>query len=683
MARSETNPEISKDLYAICGRPDWVKERQVPTRVSSEHQAPSNYLLLDYQIHTDNDENSLFHRMAVSINDESCIEDLSQYLYELEPESEHLSIHCCTITRNNKKIDALDGDNIRSMQREAGLERHVSSDRLTVELIIDDLRVGDIINIETTKTQYRGKHPLYGHYIKQSLRATWSVAIGLQCISVTNNTNDKNLVAHQLDSAKSLDNKIIVKPGESHEDQWENTTPEAGYICEPTHFWPRCVLVTSESDWPAVSAHLHSFYLEQGVVNSPLDVSDIEELDLTKANEETILSCIRFVQDSIRYRSETNGIFTHTPKEPAKTLKRRTGDCKDKSNLLVTLLKVIGVEADLALVNTSLEDGIDMLVPSPFLFDHMIVRLTWQGKSYFIDATSQKQGGTLDKLEQLRYGKALILKNNGGDLVDVPFRNDFLVYDLKHKFDLRCENSTPTVEVTHTYHHNRANTMRFYFASSNMKTVEKDYLEALSEHLEITLKAIQPIHVLSDNLQENILVSKEVYQIETPLDEIENGALNVRTTFYSDLEVPATNTNPVELRLDGTREHNIEVIYDDEITSTTEAFKCESEWFNYEDEYSLNDNVANFRTKLSPGKSIIPIDKLDEHREHYKSLQNRSGNQFVTLNENNTALAAYFFGGTFVMLMMIAAVNGSVSYKAVIAVAIAVFFWISSKKKKD
>jgi len=584
--------------------------------------------------------------MAVSINDESCIEDLSQYLYELEPESEHLSIHCCTITRNNKEIDALDSDNIRSMQREAGLERHVSSDRLTVELIIDDLRVGDIINIETTKTQYCGEHPLYGHYIKQSVRATWSVAVGLQSISVTNNTKEKSLIAHQLDTAKSLDNKIIVKPGESYADQWENTTPEAAYSCEPSDFWPRCVLVSSESDWPAVSKHLHSFYLEQGVVNSPLDTSDIEELDLTNANEETILNCIRFVQDSIRYRSETNGIFSHTPKAPAKTLKRRTGDCKDKSNLLVTLLNVIGVEAELALVNTSLEYGIDKLVPSPFLFDHMIVRLTWQGKNYFVDATSQKQGGTLDKLEQLRYGKALILKDNGGDLMDVPFQNDFLVYDLKHKFDLRSENSTPTVEVIRTYHHNRANTTRFYFASSNMKTIENDCLEALSEHLEITLKAIEPIHVLSDNLQENILVARELYQIETPLNEIENGVLNVRTTFYSDLEVPATNANPVELTLDGTQEHSIEVIYDNDISSTAESFNCESEWFNYEDEYSLNKNVANFRTKLSPGKSIIPIDKLDEHREHYKSLQNRSGNQFVTVNEDHTALAAYFFGGT-------------------------------------
>ena len=671
-----------QESYKICKRPDWVVVRQIPSQDLEEIQAPNHYLLLDYQVQAGETDNAVYQRTIVSINDESCIEDMSQYLYELQPGSEYLSFHRCEINRNNEIIDALDADNIRSMQRESGLERHVASDTLTIELIIDDLRVGDTVDIEFTRTQYRGQHPLYGYYFYQGFRTCWGIPIAIQTVSVNNNAKDQNLIVHQLDSANKLDKKIALQPGDKHEDRWENLTPVANFSCAPANYWPGCMFVTSDAQWSTISSNLYSFYLNKGVVNTPLDVAGIKELDLSIANEKTILKTIRFVQDSIRYRSETNGIFTHTPKEPHITLKRRTGDCKDKSNLLVTLLKVIGVEAELALVNTQMCEGIEGLSPSPFLFDHMIVRLKWNGKTYFVDPTSQKQGGMLDRLEQLPYFKALLLQKDGAELCDVPFRNDLKTYSLHHTFDLRCKSSEPTIEVIRTYQHNRANRMRYYFASSNKKTIDDDHIEATAGHLEIKVKAIESAHVSLDDINTNTLITKELYQIETPLDQIENNQFTLTTSFYTALEIPSTDENPVENILEGTQEHRIRILYDNELPNAEEKFECNNEWFNYQDEYKLEGTTGNFYIKLSPEKSLIPKDKLVEYREHYKSVQNRSQSSFIANNESHSSLASKFFIGAFLLLMAILAVNGNISYELVaFGFVVAVVSSLFSKKE--
>lgn len=82
--------------------------------------------------------------------------------------------------------------------------------------------------------------------------------------------------------------------------------------------------------------------------------------------------CLGYIREKIRYTGLEFGEQSIIPRSPDETLNSRFGDCKDQSMLLVTMLKAAGIEARIALVNTS---GMGTSQDSPGLdsFDHAIV----------------------------------------------------------------------------------------------------------------------------------------------------------------------------------------------------------------------------------------------------------------------------------------------------------------------
>lgn len=81
---------------------------------------------------------------------------------------------------------------------------------------------------------------------------------------------------------------------------------------------------------------------------------------------------LRFVQDDVRYLAILFGESSYRPFPPDQVLRRRFGDCKDKSLLLVALLQQLGIKAEVALVHTAWKGHVRDLLPSPLAFDHAI-----------------------------------------------------------------------------------------------------------------------------------------------------------------------------------------------------------------------------------------------------------------------------------------------------------------------
>ncbi|WP_404482684.1 transglutaminase domain-containing protein [Novosphingobium sp. BL-52-GroH] len=64
-----------------------------------------------------------------------------------------------------------------------------------------------------------------------------------------------------------------------------------------------------------------------------------------------------------------------TPATAEETWQRRYGDCKGKTALLLALLRELGIEAQAVLANNSGNDnGLAERLPSPRMFDHVLVR---------------------------------------------------------------------------------------------------------------------------------------------------------------------------------------------------------------------------------------------------------------------------------------------------------------------
>ncbi len=112
--------------------------------------------------------------------------------------------------------------------------------------------------------------------------------------------------------------------------------------------------------------------------------------DLTRGchtDSQRIEKLFDYVQ-SLRYVAVELGEGGYQPSKPETVMRKMYGDCKDKSILLISLLRSLEITARPVLVLTSDEGEVDPDFPS-WMFNHMIVKArTRSGKSYWLDATA-------------------------------------------------------------------------------------------------------------------------------------------------------------------------------------------------------------------------------------------------------------------------------------------------------
>jgi hypothetical protein len=82
----------------------------------------------------------------------------------------------------------------------------------------------------------------------------------------------------------------------------------------------------------------------------------------------------------LRYYAIEIGWSGLIPRSPETTLERAFGDCKDKAQLMVALLKRAGIAAVPVLAVAPSDRHVDELLPSPLQFNHAIVGIPWSGR---------------------------------------------------------------------------------------------------------------------------------------------------------------------------------------------------------------------------------------------------------------------------------------------------------------
>lgn len=93
-----------------------------------------------------------------------------------------------------------------------------------------------------------------------------------------------------------------------------------------------------------------------------------------------------YIESNIRYSSVSFRQSAFVPQRASTTLTTRLGDCKDLSNLFVTLARMAGINAQMVLVDTRDNGQKDILLPS-VEFNHCIAKAVLDNKSYYIELT--------------------------------------------------------------------------------------------------------------------------------------------------------------------------------------------------------------------------------------------------------------------------------------------------------
>lgn len=139
--------------------------------------------------------------------------------------------------------------------------------------------------------------------------------------------------------------------------------------------------------WSDVSKWYYEHHFKPKLLITDGITAAAQELtDSCTSDRERIEKVYHFVQ-KMRYVAISLGDGGYTPSEPQTVLDRKYGDCKDKSILLISLLKSLGITAKPVLLLTSDEGIIRPKFPS-WEFNHMIVKATTaNGENYWIDPT--------------------------------------------------------------------------------------------------------------------------------------------------------------------------------------------------------------------------------------------------------------------------------------------------------
>jgi transglutaminase-like putative cysteine protease len=224
------------------------------------------------------------------------------------------------------------------------------------------------------------------------------------------------------------------------------------------------VIVSSITDWDTIAGWDVNLLVD--AFRSTPEITQLA-LDLTrqaKTKRDKLDAITRFVMREIRYQQDyESNIAGVKPHAAPVVLQRAYGDCKDKSVILMTLAKEVGIQTRFALLRTT---GIgDFIKALPALqFNHAIVYIPAQegiDEPMFVDATPD----TLD-IKTLRLDSqntwALVIDPDSKEweFVRVPRTSARLQYTIRKTKVVPNIDGISHIEVTFTFQGPSAATVR-------------------------------------------------------------------------------------------------------------------------------------------------------------------------------------------------------------------------------
>ena len=605
--------------------PDWVElcEWSVPTNWSQAQNSEAVRNLV-YERQENPAKKESFTRVVVLMENPTGVQDSGSLTFDFDPGYQELTIHSLAIYREGHVLNRLDRSKIRIIQPEPDLNGHVLTGRQSALIFVEDLRVGDILEYAYT---LRGANPvLSGHYAarivvqmgvpvqRERIRVVWTSASPLYLRQhLTDQEPNKQLSVGGTNYIWDFENL----PGISY----EGSTP-AGY--EPYPY----IELTDFSDWSRVVDWALPLY-SSVPSNLPPELGELIARweKESSSNEERARLAVGFVQDDLRYTGIELGPDSFRPADPSETFRLRYGDCKGKALLLCTILRAMNIEAYPALVNASARANVARRLPSPFAFDHAIVKILLDGNIRWVDATQSHQGGMLSERYLPPYGKALLLKKGENSLQDIPTSDRDSRQIVTSTFKLKDYEKPASFTVSTLYYGSRADEVREYFARTDSKETSKNYLNYYARYYP-GIRETGPLEIKDERLR-NVLEVTEHYQI-TNLWAPNKSSRRLEATFYADsLEKMLTDpdirlrTMPLGLQYPSRREQNVIVYLPDgdwDIPSMEQSVDCGEFLFHYNRNASGSD--VRFHYDCNTRTSSVPAGKVSEYLKKLEEMQN-------------------------------------------------------------
>lgn len=469
-----TAPVTGQRVFDIAPPPSWVKPLalEVPEH-AGEPGLSYETLLVDRQEAVRPSGVERFYHIAYRVLDESAVRENSQLELVVDSSYQRLILHSVLVRRGDRSVNQLTPGRIRVAQRETQLEYQIFDGSLSLVLLLEDVRPGDVIEYSYTR---RGENPVFGaHYMSR---------LGLQLTAPLHRVRfrllwprDRRLFVRRHDTALEPE---VRDDGEYREYLWDQSgiTPKVLEGNLPAWYDPLPYIQLSDfASWADVAVWGDSLFSYRGPVPRSLADAAARIRAGSPSTTQRTLAALRFVQDEVRYMGVEIGANSHRPYPPAMVMQRRYGDCKDKTLLLITLLRELGVTARPALVSTEYRGRIRDHHPTARSFDHAIVQVEIDGQTHWIDPSALYERGGLEDVAA-RYGGALVLGALGDPLVEIrepPGQRPLT--SITASIELGGVGKPAAMEVRTEYRGSAANAIREQLRSTPASELQRRYAE--------------------------------------------------------------------------------------------------------------------------------------------------------------------------------------------------------------
>lgn len=488
--------------------PAWVTiHTPAYTDTKLDQEAEGGYvdLILDKQVSVGHQ--ATYYKRALRIISESGVQNASEVSVDFDPSYSQLTFHSINIIRAGEKINKLQLSNIKTIQQESELNRYLYNGSLSSVLFLEDVRKGDIIEYSYTlkgfNPVFKGKYtdmfttsfavPMYNLYYRIILPKGRNLTIKNSLTEVAYTTS---ATAQETTYEWKLE-KIPALHIQDRVPAWYDPYP--------------MVMVSEYKDWKEVNDWAIQLFPFGNKV-SPVMQQKIEEIKKADTSvDKRILAALRFVQDEVRYLGIEMGDRSHKPHHPDKVFAQRFGDCKDKSYLLCTMLRELGVDASPVLISSTYRKTIKDWLPSPKAFDHATVRVQYKGQDYWFDPTISYQRGKLRDIAYPDYQYGLIIEDSTKALTAIPPQNNKGLIDIKEEFSIPDMSGNARLTVRTTYSGGFADDIRDDFNSSSLFEMRKTYQTFYAGYFE---KATIDSLTYKDDEQTGRFTTLEYYTIK-------------------------------------------------------------------------------------------------------------------------------------------------------------------------
>ncbi len=455
VAEKASKPADASPGFQIGPIPSWVEEIAVG---SERGNGGIYYRLLDEQVLLEAQTQTHYARVVKQVNDNSGLGSAGTVRVVFDPGFERLSFHRIEIQRGSQRLNALDRSRIQLLQRETNLEQLMYDGRVTAMLTLQDLRVGDVIDLAYS---IRGANPVFrGKYVNTA----WMMASE----GATLQARFRLLAPEQrsIQYRPSVDTEVATRQvGGLRETVFlrKNVAQWQGDAITPQQYYVRDQVRLSEfQNWNEVAVWAAELFASAHTEGVPAVVEVANRIRAQSSQtQEQVRLALDFVQKEVRYFGTEVGPYSHQPALAAKVLAQRFGDCKDKTALLISLLRELNVAAQPVLASLRMRETLDDSFATPLAFDHAIARVAVGDRSYWLDGTRAMQTGPLARRESGGLGKMLVLEPGAQGLSNAPAAALQERVEVEDVLEVSDWKSTPKLRSTTTYFGEAAEQMRY------------------------------------------------------------------------------------------------------------------------------------------------------------------------------------------------------------------------------